>query len=103
MRLGPCRPNEADSMSKVILDDALREQLTHNGDVVELCDRDGRTVMVALAPEEYKRLVYAWAKAEFAKDDAADPIDDDDETGSMTTAELMAYLESLAARGSGAA
>jgi DNA-binding transcriptional ArsR family regulator len=90
-------------MSKVILDDALREELTQNGGLVELCDRDGQTVMYALSPEEYRRLVYAWAKAEFAKDDVENPVDDADDAGSMSTAELLAHLESLKEQGSGAA
>jgi hypothetical protein len=53
-------------MSKVILDDAQKEQLARNGGPAELCDRDGRTVAIALSPEEYHRLLYDLAWAEFS-------------------------------------
>jgi hypothetical protein len=53
-------------MPKIILDDAVREQLTQNGGPTELCDRNGHTVAIALAPEEFRRLMYDLAWAEFS-------------------------------------
>ena len=54
-------------MSKVVLDESLRQQLQQTVDVAELCDRDGRTIAYALTPDEYKRLLYAQAHVEFSK------------------------------------
>ena len=89
-------------MSKIVLTEEQRSLL--NGIMsAEVCDPAGKTVGYLLSPEEYTKLVYAWAKEEFAKDDLTDPIDDDDEEGSMTTAEVLAYLKSLDQGESGAA
>jgi hypothetical protein len=90
-------------MDKVILDDKLRDQLAGQSGSVELYDTAGQPVGYFLSPDEYKRLVYAWAMAEFAKDDIEDPIDDDDESGSMTTPEVIAHVESLGSTGGHAA
>jgi len=90
-------------MSKIILDDRLRDELQQNGTVVELCDKNGQTIMFALSLEEMNRLISAWAKSEFEKDDGELPIDDADDVGSMTTSELLSHLESLKARGGTAA
>jgi hypothetical protein len=92
---GPPAVLGGDTVSKVVIDDALITQLNCPSGSVEVCDSTGRMVGYAVSAEEFHRLVYAWAKAEFAEDDADDPIDDDDDAGSMTTPELLAYLESL--------
>jgi hypothetical protein len=94
---------EGQAVDKVILGDELLNQLAGEGGSVELYDKAGRAVGYFLSPDEYKKLVYAWAIAEFARDDLEDPIDDNDETGSMTTAELLAHLESLGSAGGNAA
>jgi hypothetical protein len=70
---------------------------------VEAYDQSGQVIGYFLSSEEYKKLIYAWAKAEFEKSDLEDPIDDDDESGSMTTAEVLAYLEKLGQSQTGAA
>jgi hypothetical protein len=85
----------------IVLDDALRDRLVAAGDSVELRDQAGQTVGYFLSPDEYKRLIYAWAREEFAREEREHPYDDSDE-GSMTTPELLAYLEQLG-RESGAA
>jgi hypothetical protein len=90
-------------VDKVILDNDLLNQLTAEGGPVELFDRNGRAVGYFLSPDEYNKLFCAWAMAEFAKDDIEDPIDDNDEAGSMTTAELITHLESLGSAGDNAA
>ena len=66
-------------------------------------DKDGRAVGFFLSPDEYNRLFCDWAKAEFEKADLGGPIDDDDESGSMTTPEVLAYLETLGQNQTGAA
>jgi PHD/YefM family antitoxin component YafN of YafNO toxin-antitoxin module len=53
-------------MSRVILDDALRAKLDLNNGPTELCDPDGKRVAVVLSAEEYKRLLYDLAWAEFS-------------------------------------
>jgi hypothetical protein len=88
---------------RVILNDELRDQLAGLDGSVEAYDRSGQVVGYFLSPAEYNRLFCAWAMAEFAKDEAEDPIDDDDEEGSMTTAELITHLESLGSAGGSAA
>jgi len=87
-------------MGKIILTDDQRSQLDGMTSA-EVYDQEGKTLGYLLTPEEYTKLVYAWAKEEFANEDREDPFDDDEE-GSMTTAEVLAYLESLD-RESGAA
>jgi hypothetical protein len=89
-------------MGKIILTDEQRSQLDGITGA-EVYDQAGKTVGYLLSPEEYTKLVYAWAKEEFAKDDLTDPIDDDDEEGSMTTTEVLAYLKSLDQDEAGAA
>src|SRR5947209_11186729 len=78
------------AMDKVTLNDDQMKQLTGEAGFAELFDKGGRSVGYFLSPEEYKKLVSAWAMAEFVKDDIEDPIDDNDLTGSMTTPELIA-------------
>jgi hypothetical protein len=53
-------------MSKVILDDALRARLDLQNGTTELCNPDGQTVAYVLSAEEYKRLLYDLAWAEFS-------------------------------------
>ena len=53
-------------MNKIILDDALRAKLDLENGPAELCDAAGKAVAVVLAAEEYKRLVYDWAWAQFS-------------------------------------
>ena len=88
------------AMGKIILTEEQRSQLDGMTSS-EVHDQSGKVVGYFLTQEEYTNLVYAWAKEEFAKEDREDPFDDDEE-GSMTTAEVLAYLESLD-RESGAA
>lgn len=89
-------------MSKLILTDDQKTQLDGSTEVL-VFDQAGQVVGHFLTPDEYTKLIYAWAKEEFAKEDLIHPIDDEDEEGSMTTAEVLAYLQSLDSRESGAA
>jgi hypothetical protein len=89
-------------VDKFTLSDELSSQLTGESGSAELYDKDGRTVGYFVPPAEYKKLVYAWAREEFARDEREHPYDDNDE-GSMTTPELLAYLNQLGRRESGAA
>lgn len=89
--------------NRVVLSDELRDQLASLDGSVEAYDRSGQVVGFFMSSDEYKRLIYAWARAEFEKADLEDPIDDNDESGSMTTPEVLAYLESLGQSQTGAA
>src|SRR4051812_20735380 len=53
-------------MNKVTLDDALRDRLGLQNGTTELCDSAGTTVAYVLSPEQYKRLLYDLAWAEFS-------------------------------------
>ena len=87
-------------MRQIILTDEQKAQL-EGLTAVEAFDQAGQQVGFVVTREAYTKLVYAWAKEEFAKEDRENPFNDDEE-GSMTTAEVLAYLESLD-RESGAA
>ena len=54
------------AMHKIALDDALREKLDLQNGPTELCDADGKPVAVVLSAEEYRRLLYDLAWAEFS-------------------------------------
>jgi hypothetical protein len=81
-------------VSKVILDDKLWEQLNKPGHYAELGDKSGQTVGYFVLPDFFMKLLYAWAREEFAKDEREHP-DRENEDGAMTTAEVIAYLEGL--------
>lgn len=63
----------------------------------ELRDSDGRVVGHFLTPEEYRRLMYDLAEAEFARRDAEDRANGIvrkwDGTNGMTTVEAIRHLE----------
>lgn len=86
-------------MSKVILDDKLWEQLKDPGEHAELCNPSGQTVGYFVSPDVYKQLMYAWAKQQFTREELERARQ---ETGGLTTAELLAHLEAAGHRGGGA-
>ena len=88
-------------MRQIILTDEQKAQLD-GLTAVEVFDQAGQPVGFLLTPEEYEQMVYAWAKEEFAREEREHPYTDSDE-GSMTTAEVLEYLESLDRQESGAA
>jgi hypothetical protein len=81
-------------MTKVLIDDVLRAKLNGLAGEVELCDESGRTVGHFLPMDQYLKLLYAWAKAEFADEEELRQARA--EPGGLTTAEAIAHLESLA-------
>lgn len=82
-------------MSKVTLDEVLRSKLNGLNETVEVCDESGRTVGHFLPEDVYKQLLYAWAKVEFAQEEAEEGRHRYDGTNGMTTARAIAYLEGL--------
>lgn len=86
-------------MEKVILDEVLQSRLNGLKQQLEVCDADGHVVGHYLPNDTYLRLVYEWARAEFAREQAPDDSQNaartwDGKSG-KTTAEAIAYLERL--------
>jgi hypothetical protein len=90
-------------MGTVTLDDALRAKLNGLNEHLEVRTPDGTLVGHFLPDEVYRRLQYEWAKAEFARQDLEDAargvVRKWDGTNGRTTAEAIAYLEELGAKG----
>ena len=82
-------------MSKVIIDQALRSQLTKLSDQAELCDESGRTLGYFLPPEAYLKFLYAQAKTEVTEEELEEARQDYKKRGGVTTAEILAHLRSL--------
>ena len=86
-------------MGTVILDEALRARLNGMNETLEVRDERGKLVGRFVPEEEYMRLLYDWAKAEFAREEAEDAakgiIRKWDGTNGKTTTEAIAYLRSL--------
>ena len=80
-------------MIRVQLDDALRSKLNGLNEPIELCDGSGRTVGHFLPAEDYRRLLYDWAHAQFNDPEELKLARAD--TGGYTTTEAIAYLENL--------
>ena len=57
-------------MSKLILDDELRAKLQLDNGGVELCDASGKVVARVVSEDEYMRLLYDRAWAEFSTPEA---------------------------------
>jgi hypothetical protein len=86
-------------MNKVILDEALRSKLNGLNTEMELCDETGKTVGHFLPPEVYRELIYAWAKTQDTDEEIAQAKREVREQGGLTTAEVLAHLESLKSSG----
>ncbi len=76
-------------MTKVILDDILREKLNGLDEHLELCDEEGRTLGHYLPAIEYQELLVDWSKAR-ASDEELDRRMQ--ESGGCTLAEIWARL-----------
>jgi predicted metal-dependent hydrolase len=89
-------------MGTVILDDDLKARLNGLNQHLEIRDTDGKLVGHYLPEEAYKRLLYDWANAEFAREEAEEAargIDRKwDGTNGKTTAEVLASLKALETR-----
>lgn len=90
-------------MKPVILDDNLRAKLNGLNEILPVCEPDGRTVGWYIPEEVYQRILMESAKAMFASDEATaarNEARDDYKSGrTRTTAEVIAYLESLPGSG----
>jgi hypothetical protein len=86
-------------MATVILDDVLRERLNGMNEQLEVRDETGKLIGRFVPEEQYLRMIYDWAKAEFAREEAEEAARGIarrwDGTNGKTTAEAIAYLESL--------
>jgi hypothetical protein len=77
-------------VTKVTIDESLREKLPSLGDELEFCDETGRTIGHFLPAELYRQLIY----------DSAEPAISDEEAerrfaepGGRTLQEILADLE----------
>jgi hypothetical protein len=89
------------SMSKVILSDDQKAQL--DGMSAQVCDRAGRTVGYLLTPEEYKQLMYAWAKSKFTEEEAERAWTDYLRNGGVSTQEAWRRVKAKSGAQEGAA
>ncbi len=76
-------------MHRVILDEAVREQL-RSVDEVELCDESGQNVGHFLSEQLYRRLLYDWANARITDEELQRRRQ---QPGGRTLAEIWARLE----------
>ena len=68
----------------------LRQKLADAKAPVDLVDEKGAKVAVALSPQEYERLLYAYAQTLFTDEELDQAAK---EGGSFTLAEILADLE----------
>ncbi len=79
-------------MTRVTIDAQTRSKLISAGAQAEVCDEKGATVGYFLTPKEYLAWMYEWARNQ---------IDDEEieqarhEPGGMSTAEAIAYVETI--------
>ncbi len=86
-------------MGTIILDETLRARLNGMNETLEIRDEKGELVGRFVPEEEYMRMLYDWAKAEFAREEAEEAargiVRKWDGTNGKTGAEAIAYLQSL--------
>ncbi|WP_439622979.1 hypothetical protein [Gemmata sp.] len=89
-------------MNTVILDDDLKSRLNGLDQHLEVRDPAGKLVGHFLPDALYMRMLYDWAKAEFAREEAEEAakgiVRKWDGTNGRTTAEALAGLAALEAR-----
>jgi hypothetical protein len=56
-------------MSKLIVDETLREKLNGLNEDIELCDPTGQTLGHFVPTEVYKKLLYTWLKAQITDEE----------------------------------
>ncbi len=76
-------------MNKIVVDPPLRSRLDNLDSRLELCDQSGRVLGYFVPASEQRRLLYAWAQAEFTDEEIKCARQ---EPGGMTIAELLADL-----------
>ena len=82
-------------MNQVTVDDAFGEQLKRSGPDVQVRGRDGQVLGYFLTPEEYRKLVYAWARAEASNLDVDQARDEYRRQGGLTTAQVLERLNRI--------
>jgi hypothetical protein len=89
-------------MGTLILDDALKARLNGLNEQLEIRDESGKIVGRFLPEDQYRRMLYDWAKAEFAREEAEEAakgiVRKWDGTNGKTTAEVLSGLRDLEAR-----
>jgi hypothetical protein len=87
-------------MGKMIIDDSLRNKLSHAQEEMEFLDQKGVRIGFFFPAEVYQKLMRSWARLEFADD--PDIPAARDQAGGMTTAEVLAHLRQIEKRKKGA-
>jgi hypothetical protein len=87
-------------MGTVILDDELKAKLNGLNEHLEVRDASGKLVGHFLPDELYMGMLFDWAKAEFAREEAEEAaqgiVRKWDGTSGRTTPEAIAYVKELA-------
>jgi hypothetical protein len=77
-------------MSKVTLDQSLRAKLNNLDAEVEFCDESGQTVGYFVPADWHRRLLYAWANAQFTDEELEKARR---QPGGRSLAEILARLD----------
>jgi hypothetical protein len=81
-------------MDKVILDDELRAKLEAGPSMTEVYDASGRTVGFFVTPEQFKKMMYAWASTQFTDEQAERAWNDYLRNGGVSTQEALERAKS---------
>jgi hypothetical protein len=90
---------DEEAMGKLIIDESLRTKLSQAQEEIELLDQQGAQVGFFFPSQLYLKLMYAWARAEFADDQDVQRARA--EPGGMTTAEVLRHLRQVEQEKSG--
>ena len=89
-------------MTKVVLDDELRSKLQLDQGGADLCDADGNVVAHVLPRDEYMRLLYDLAWAEFSTPESLKVQEASEEAhrrgDCITSEQLFAEIDALVRR-----
>jgi hypothetical protein len=76
-------------VSKIILDDELRARFSGTQSMTEVCDPSGATVGFFVTPEQFKKMMYAWANTQFTDEQAERAWNDYLRNGGVSTQEAL--------------
>ena len=85
-------------MIHALVDDALRSKLNEFRVATELCDREGRVLGVYIPEIERERRLYERAKAQMSQADRDEIERRTQDSGGLTTEEVMQKLRDLEAQ-----
>jgi hypothetical protein len=77
------------TMAKVVLDDGLRAKLDVGQSMTEVCDQSGQTLGYFVTPEQFRKLLYAWAHTQFTDEEADRAWNDYLRNGGVSTQEAL--------------